>query len=429
MINYRTRILYVILLVVFSVFPFVRQLSAVEGLTTIKKDLQVITVGGTKADIAGYSSRAIQIAADALKANGGGTIMLSSGRFEISAPVRLYSNINLIGSGKTTVLHKIDGFKTDLIIDADYGMLKVTVKDPLGFKTGMGIQVYDNAHKGCWDFSNARITSIDDKVLYFDTFLVRDYQAQLNGVVTNACSIVEAIEAENLRIADFVVDGNGSTNTSMSGCVGGGIYLHKARNIIVENVIVRNYNGDGFSWQITENITVRNCESAYGFNLGFHPGTGSDNSVIENCISHHNAGDGIFLCWRVQNGTFRNNKLYANGRYGISIGHKDTDNLFENNHIYENKQHGVYFRVNNEENSGHRNTFRSNIIENNGSEKTKAYGFYIDGITHDITIENNTIRSTGKGSQTGAVFIGTQASRIRERNNKISGHPGVVKGK
>ena len=123
MINYRTIILYVMLLVVFSMFPSVKQLSAVEGLTTVKKDLQVITVGGSEADITGYNSRSIQIAADALKANNGGTIRLSPGRFEITAPVRLYSNINLIGSGKTTVLHKIDGFKTELIIYADYGML------------------------------------------------------------------------------------------------------------------------------------------------------------------------------------------------------------------------------------------------------------------------------------------------------------------
>src|ERR1035437_6902997 len=91
----------------------------------------------------------------------------------------------------------------------------------------------------------------------------------------------------------------------------------------------------------------------------------------------------------------------SNKQYGISIGHRDTDNYFENNHVYENGQHGVYLRDEIEEDGGHRNTFVKNTIENNGTLK-QSDGFRIDGETHDLTIENNIIRSSGKGNQAAA---------------------------
>jgi hypothetical protein len=221
------------------------------------------------------------------------------------------------------------------------------------------------------------------------------------------------------------VEGNKNTNEYINGCRGGGVYIHKSRNCLVENVKVNEFNGDTFSWQITENITIRGCEALNGGGLGFHPGTGSDHSIVENCISHNNKGDGIFLCWRVQNGIFRNNTSYGNGDNGISIGHKDTDNVFENNHVYENGSHGVLFRNENEQNSGHRNTFTNNIIENNGIREESA-GFYIGGETHDISIINNTIRSTGKGNQTVAISVCKKSSKITSSDNRISGCKEIV---
>jgi len=395
--------------------------SKVEGLVSPKHKKQVITVGGQQADVKGYTSDAIQIALDAISMRGGGLVKLNPGKFLVISPVRLYSNITLIGSGKETVLQKCDGFRTNFIVDVDYGMLKATVKDVSGFKVGMGIQMFDDEHKEGWMVTTAKITDIVGNTIYFDNSAVRDYVASKNGTVSNACSIVEGIGVENVWIANFVVEGNKNSNDYINGCRAGGIYLHKSRNCVIEGVKTNEFNGDSFSWQITENITVRNCEASYGNGLGFHPGTGSDHTIIGNCVSHHNRYDGIFLCWRVQNGIFKDNVIYSNGRYGISIGHQDTDNIFENNHIYENGQHGVNFRDETEQNSGHRNTFRNNVIENNGTPSSEAYGFYIGGRTHDITIENNVIRSTGKGNQVAAVCIGKYSSRVEMKDNEISG--------
>jgi hypothetical protein len=395
------------------------------GLVSIKHADQIITVGGLGADIPGFTSEAIQIALDAVKSRGGGVVKLNPGTFEIIGPVRISDNTSLIGSGESTVLQKCDGFKTSFIIDADWGMLKAVVKDASGFKTGMGIQLYDSGHNQGWDVTTAVITDIQDNTIYFNNRTVNDYLASLDGTVTNSFSIIEAVDVENVKIADLVVEGNKDKNEYLNGCRGGGIYIHKSRNCLVENVKINEFNGDTFSCQITENITVRGCEASNGNGLGFHPGTGSDHTVIENCIARGNKGDGIFLCWRVQNGSFKNNTSFGNGDNGISIGHKDTDNIFENNHVYENGLHGVLFRNENEQNSGHRNTFINNTVENNGTRE-EAEGFYIGGETHDITITNNVIRSTGKGSQKTAIFVGKKSSRITASDNKISGSKDIV---
>jgi len=398
------------------------------GLVDVKYAEQVITVGGTDADITGFTSEAVQIALDAIRTRGGGTVKLNPGVFEIIGPLRLPDNSSLIGSGKSTILRKCDGFRTSFVIDADWGMLKAELKDVSGFKMEMGIQLFDDEHKQGWDVTTAKITDIKNNVIYFDNGTNYDYLSSLNGTVTNGCSIIEAVGVENVKIAELVIEGRKENNDYINGCRGGGVYIHKSRNCVVENVKVNEFNGDSFSWQITENITLKGCEASNGNGLGFHPGTGSDHSVVENCISHNNSQDGIFLCWRVQNGIFRNNTVYANGDNGISIGHKDTDNIFENNHVYENGFQGVLFRNENEQNSGHRNTFTGNIIENNGV-KRESSGFYIGGETHDITITDNTIRSTGKGNQSTAILIGKKSSKVTSENNKISGSKEIINEK
>ncbi|HSL87613.1 MAG TPA: right-handed parallel beta-helix repeat-containing protein [Bacteroidales bacterium] len=395
------------------------------GLVDIRRAEQVITVGGPGADLPGFNSQAIQTALDALKTRGGGTVKLNPGNYDIIGPLRLSDNTSLIGSGEKTILRKCDGFKTSFIIDADWGMLKAVVKDASGFKIGMGIQLFDDAHKSGWDVTTAVITDIQDNTIYFDNRTVNDYIASLNGTISNSFSLIEAVDAENVRIADMLVEGNMSANEYINGCRGGGVYIHKSKNCIVENVKVNEFNGDSFSWQITEKITLRGCEASNGGGLGFHPGTGSDHSVVANCISHHNRGDGIFLCWRVQNGIFRNNTVYANGDNGFSIGHKDTDNIFENNHVYENGLHGVFFRNENEQNSGHRNSFRNNVIENNGTRRESA-GFWIGGETRDIIISDNIIRSTGKGNQSTAIHVGKRSSNVTATDNKISGSKEII---
>src|ERR1017187_3563977 len=71
----------------------------------------IITVGGPTADISGFTSSAIQVAVDAINSRGGGIVKLFPGIYKIYAPIRLTSNMELIGSGDSTILKKVDGYR------------------------------------------------------------------------------------------------------------------------------------------------------------------------------------------------------------------------------------------------------------------------------------------------------------------------------
>ncbi len=299
---------------------------------------------------------------------------------------------------------------------------KVTVENPTGFKPGMAIQIVDDDWSKGWNVSTARITDIRDNVLYFDNYLIRDYHSDRNGMVSNATSAVEAFKVENVLISNLTVDGNREKSAPMDGCNGAGIFAFKSKNIVIENVHVKDFNGEGISWQITENVTVRNCEISGSANIGLHPGTGSPNSVIENNNSHHNDVDGLFICWRVHHSIVKGNKFHHNGRYGICTGHKDTDVLFEDNHIFENGSDGVNFRAESAANAPHRNTLKNNIIENNGIDGG-GYGLSFNSPAEGVVLENNIIRDTGQGTQKAAVMIYENGLPVEMKNNKISGHP------
>jgi hypothetical protein len=382
-----------------------------------------ITVGGTKADITGFTSDAIQTAADAIHNSGrGGTVKLLPGNFIINAPVRLYDNMSLVGSGERTVLKKCSGFRSAFAIDADYGEYQITVTDASGFSVGMGVAIYDDGWRGGWDLTTAKITSIKGNVLYIDEHLLRDYHTDKNGTVSNNCSVISAVDVCNIIIADLVVDGSRESNDMVDGCRAGGIYLHKVTKALVENVKVKNFNSDGISWQLTEYVTVKNCEVSGCANSGLHPGTGSPYSVIEGNNSHNNDGYGLFICWRVRNSFVRNNSFSNNGINGICTGHKDTDVLFTGNHIFENGADGISLRGESPLNAPHRSVFRNNIIENNGMRQ-KGYGFSVNCLARGVVLEDNIIRNTGKGNQVAAVLLTANSLPVEMKNNKISGHP------
>ena len=384
---------------------------------------KTITVGGDDADIKGYTSEDIQTAVDALHFAGeGGTVILMPGNFDIIAPVRLYDNIALAGSGTKTVLKKCKGVRAGFAVDADYGELQVTVADASGFRPGMGVAVYDEKQRSGWDLTTAKITSVKDNTIYIDDFLVRDYHSGDKGTISNACSVISAVNADNVRISDLLVDGSRESNDIIDGCRAGGIYLHKVHNAVVENVTVRNFNSDGISWQITEYVTVRNCEVYGCANSGLHPGTGSPFTTIEGNNSHDNDGYGLFVCWRVRNGVVRGNDFFHNGRNGISTGHKDTDMLYAGNHIYENGSDGIYLRNEGIHNEPHRSIFKNNLIENNGTEKT-GYGLSVNCPAEGIVLEENIIRDTKDGKQVAAIFLSAKSLPVDLKNNKISGHP------
>jgi hypothetical protein len=391
----------------------------VDALVKPKVQERIITVGGINADIQGFTSEAIQLAVDALPPEGG-TVIMKPGQFIMKAPVRLRSNMELSGSGPETVLKRIDGFHSRFIIDADFGELKVTVEDPSGFEPGMSFQLTNDTYNACWDVTTGIITDIIDNTLYIDTYLIRDYDCEKNGMVTNAGSCVSAMGVQNILISNFAIDGNKEKNDLLDGCNGGGVAILKSKNITVDNIHVYNFNGEGITWQITENITVQNCEINGCANNGLHPGSGSPVSTIVGNNSHDNKV-GLFICWRVHHSLVKDNQFHNNSDCGISTGHKDTDVIFENNHIYDNGGDGVFFRENDAKNSPHRNTFIGNIIENNGTGDGR-YGIYFSGNAENVILKNNIIRDTKNGTQEAGIYIDKNTPPLKLENNTITGH-------
>ncbi|WP_308635481.1 right-handed parallel beta-helix repeat-containing protein [Paenibacillus silvisoli] len=377
----------------------------------LKETGRTITVGGAGCDIEGFDSTAIRSAVEGLlRGGGGGTIQLVEGEYRVTGQIRLYDGMTLAGAGSKTILRKSEGVKTRFVLDADYGELQATVEDSSGFEPGMGLQLYDETNK--WGFceSTATITRIEGNKLFFDRHLERDYISEDGGTVTNACSLIEVLDARNVRIMDLVVDGNGDVNYPIGGCRAGGIYLYKAGNCRIRDVEVRGFNGDGVSWQITEDIEVRHCVVTDCTGSGLHPGAGSVRSIIADCTLERNGLAGLFICWRVQFGEFSRNRICGNVNYGISIGHKDSFNLFTDNVISENGSSGVLFRGEKPGNGSNGNRWVRNVIEDNGSPEEGGYGIQAIGAAADNVFVGNRIGDTGTGRQKANVWLGEAVS-------------------
>jgi hypothetical protein len=389
--------------------------KVVDALVTPKMAEQVITVGGTNAQISGFTNQSIQFAIDAV-AKTGGTVKLNPGTYEIKAPVRMKSNVKLIGSGKETILKRGVGVQTKYIVDADFGELKLTVENTDGFEIGMKVQVTDEDNSGCWNVSAAYISDISDNIIYIDKGLIRDYRSDKNGLISNASSVIEVLDAENVLIYNLTADGNRTENFFADGCNSAGILILRSKKVTVDNVHVKDFNGEGISWQITENVTIRNSEISGSGNTGLHPGTGSPFSVIEKNDVHHNDRDGLFICWRVYESRVSNNKFHHNGRFGICTGHKDTDVIFSENQIFNNKSDGVNLRGEREENAPHRNTFVKNTIENN-----IGYGFSVNSNAKDLLLKENIFKNSAK-TQKAAIYIFQGGSTPKLENNQFEKH-------
>ncbi len=411
--------LIILCLLVNSCGLFAQEFQKADALVSPKIAEREISVGGDDADITGFNMQSIQFAIDALELTGG-MVILNPGTYTISAPIRLKSNVHLVGSGDDTVLKRDRGVQTKFVVDADFGELKLTVENTDGFEVGMKVQVNDDPNNGCWNVSSAYITDIEDDVIYIDRGLIRDYRSDLNGLLSNASSVIEVIEAENCSISNLVIDGRRSDNFFADGCNSAGILIFKSSWITIDEVRVKDFNGEGISWQITEHVTIKNSEIAGSGNTGLHPGTGSPFSIIENNDVHHNDRDGLFICWRVYESKVRGNQFHHNGRFGICTGHKDTDVLFEGNHIFENLSDGVNLRGEREANAPHRNSFIKNTIENNGTDGG-GYGFSINSPAKDLKLTENIFLNSMK-TQKAAIYVYEAGLKPLLENNQFDDH-------
>ena len=388
-----------------------------------KKDL-VLTVGQGEGDLQGRDDKIIQAGIEYLNRVGGGTLRILPGVYNLRNAIYLHPNITLRGSGENTVLRKSDSVVTSLVRDSDWFEYGVQVEDVKGFTVGGGIMLRSKKGPGAWQYDvlRATVTAIDGDVLYLDRQTEENFWIEKNATAGTIFPILTAENVDDVVIEDIVLDGNRDNNEHINGNFSGGVFIQNCNKWRFKNVISRNYNGDGFSFQVCDDIHFQNCQSINNADLGFHPGSGCQRPVFRNCISRGNS-QGIYFCWSVSDGLAENCILSWNNRFGISIGHRDTDNVIRNCKIESNGEVGILFRNEKDEfRAGHRNLIDNCLIRDNGTKKT-GIGIDIQGKTEDITIRNTKFQNTaGKNQKTG-IRIGQMAGRIIMQQNTFENSP------
>ena len=379
-----------------------------------------ITVGNNKADIVGNDNRVLQAAVDYIAGFGGGVVEIAEGEYLMYDSLHLRSNVTIRGKKDKTILRKADGVVSALALDGDFGEQQFTVEKPAGFAVGAGVAIWDD-QAGGFHTTVARITGSNGNTFSIDNPLMADCMVSNKAKAATVFPVVSAYNVEAARIENLVIEGSKESNVPLNGCRGAGIFLYRAFGTVIEGCIVRNYNGDGISFQQSNDVNVLDCLCEDNASLGIHPGSGSQRPLVRKCVARRNGSDGLFLCWRVRHGLFEDNVLESNGRFGISIGHKDSDNLLRRNIVRLNHQDGIFFRNESLGMAAHRNRIEDNIIENNGTGG-EAAGIRIRGQTSDLVFKNNTIRDTraeASRTQTVGILIEEQVGQVFLEGNKI----------
>ena len=385
-------------------------------------DRATVTVGtpGSSATLSGTDNIILQAAVDYVAGLGGGTVEIGPGEFLMRDSLHLRPHVTVRGQGDATILRKAPSVVSALALDGDFGEEQVTLAKADGFHVGAGIAVWDK-NAGGFHTTVGRITGRNGNTFSVSRPLMADCMVENGAQAATVFPVISGYEADGARIENLTIEGSKADNIHLNGCRGAGIFFYRSHGAVITGCVIRHYNGDGVSFQQSNDVQVTDCISEGNASLGFHPGSGSQRPVVKNNIARRNGEDGLFLCWRVKEGVFSGNTLEANGRFGISIGHKDTDNLIQNNRVLANAADGIFFRNESEGMAGHRNRIEDNLIENNGA-KEPAAGIRVRGETRDLILRNNTIRDTrpaGERRQTTGIRIEEKAGPITTESNEI----------
>jgi hypothetical protein len=379
-------------------------------------EMPSISVGRADGDLVGADNRALQAAVDYIAALGGGTVTIGPGEYVMHDSLHLRSNVTVRGTPGKTILKKAEGAVSPLALDGDFGEQQITVAELDGFAVGSGVAIWGNGSGG-FHTTVARITGRRGNTFAIDKPLMADCMVDGSAQAATVFPVVSGYDLRGARVEDLIIDGNREENVHLNGCRGAGIFLYRGFGTVIRGCTVKSYNGDGISFQQSNDVLVEDCTSEGNASLGIHPGSGSQRPVVRSCVARHNGEDGLFLCWRVRHGLFEGNLLEGNGRFGISIGHKDTDNLLQRNRVIGNADSGIFFRNESAGMAAHRNHLKENVIEANGGP-----GIRVRGATDGLVFENNVIRTIREGdepSQSVGVLIEEEAGEVKLIGNTI----------
>jgi parallel beta-helix repeat protein len=381
-----------------------------------------VRVGIDEGDIRGADHRALQAAVDHVARLGGGTVRIGPGCYLLRNALTLRDNVRVCGVPGKTVLAVCDGARSRLSADGDCNERQVTLEDASAFRVGDGIAVRDTQSASGFTVTTATLTArVDEHTFRISAPLYLDYLVSLKATAHLAFPAVGGWGVRNAAVEGVTVAGNRARAEHVDGCRAGGIYLFECDGVTVRDCVVRDYNGDGISFQVSRGVTVEGCLCEHNAGLGLHPGSGSQAPVVRHNRSLNNGGDGLFVCWRVQHGLFEGNEVRGNQGAGVSIGHKDTDNVFRDNTITGNGRAGVLFRAESEPMGAHRNVFECNrILDNGAAEPGEAAGaaVVVRGPHHGLVFRGNTLGSSSPGQAAAGILADKAAGDLQAEGNQ-----------
>ena len=381
-----------------------------------KKNKITLTVGQKEGDLKGNDDKILQAAVDYVYRLGGGTINILPGVYTMRNSLIPRPGVAIIGSGENTILKKSPSVSSRIIREADWFEYCVQVENPEGFIVGGGVALSTDK-KDPQKVDLFTITAIQDNILFLDQRTEKNFWMMEEARASTRFSIINGRNVDDVDIEDLVLDGNKEENEHVNDNYCGAVFMQYCNRWNFRNVTARNYNSDGFSFQVCDDIHFEDCHSLNNTDLGFHPGSGSQRPVFKRCTAKGNS-QGFFWCWGACDGIAEDCVASENIKYGINFGHRDTDNIIKNCLIENNKEVGVLFRKEvNEYRTGDRNVLENCVIRNNG------IGIDIQWKTKDITIRNCTIENSGNGPQKVGIRISPEAQNITLQKNIFKGTP------
>jgi hypothetical protein len=378
-----------------------------------------VTVGPRDADVVGDSEKAIQAAVDFLSGRGGGTVKITPGAFRLRNAVYLPSKIRLLGSGPETILTKEPSTTAKLAASSDWYDQEVTLADPDGFRVGDGVcfRAVNPDHGGPVVIKRTLVARSGSR-FKLDRALRENLWLKGEPTASTLFPLISCEEVSDVTVENLALDGNRANNANLDGNYAGCIFAQDCIRLTFRDVIARNNNGDGLSWQICHDVLVERCTSHDHAGLGLHPGSGSQRPIMrDNRIMRNNIG--IFFCWGVRFGLAERNTIEDIATAGVSIGHRDTDNVVRDNTIARSGKVGVLFRDETREFAARRNRFENNTIVDSGPDD--GVGIDVQGQTESVVLARNQVRETRNPMSRVGIRIGPKAKDVDVVDNRIEG--------
>jgi len=384
--------------------------------------MTTLTVGEGR--YAGLTEAALQRAADDAAAAGGGTVVVPAGVYLMRNALRLPSGVRVVGR-PGAVLKKVPSVQSRIPDFLGYGHYEVTVEEPDKFPVGTGVHVLDDKAFGFYT-TVATVVGRDGDRLFLDRMLNHDYHVRQNARVVSVFPLVEASGAAGSAVEDLVLDGSADEETfTLNGCRGGGVFLIRSARVALRGLEVRNYRGDGVSFQQCTDVLISRCHVHHNTGHGLHPGSGSVRYVLEDCRVRDNGADGIYYCLRTTHSVCRRNEIAANGRSGISVGERDTDHLIAENRIEGHPAGAVVFRGP-VRTGGERTVVRGNRIGPGGAASRGAQVAVAEGLRDVYVLDNVFSDEAGPALSVGprcrgVVFAGNRVGDREQAARDVTG--------